>query len=154
MSTRSSTRAMLSALRSPSARRARIYTVKTQPRQTSFTRTKTCWYSISLRASPCTRRRTMPPRRVSLQCSPATSARAACRISSAASTRAPPAFSSRQRAAMSTTGCAAHCTQASCGVSIAPSPSGWLRRRAVSSTRPSAARMAPSSAAAFARTAL
>ena len=68
--------------------------------------------------------------------------------------RAPPAFSSRQRAAMSTTGCAAHCTQASCGVSIAPSPSGWLRRRAVSSTRPSAVRMAPSSAAAFARTAL
>ena len=42
-----------------------IYTVKTQPRQTSFTRTKTCWYSISLRASPCTRRRTMPPHRAS-----------------------------------------------------------------------------------------
>ena len=72
----------------------------------------------------------------------------------AAATRVPPAFSSRQRAAMSTTGCAAHCTQASCGVSIAPSPSGRLRRRAASSTRPSVVRMAPSSAAAFARTAL
>ena len=67
---------------------------------------------------------------------------------------APPAFSSRQRAAMSTTGCAAHCTQASCGVSIAPSPSGRSHRRAASSTRPSVARMAPSSAAAFVRTAL
>ena len=38
---------------------------ETQPRQTSFTRTKTCSCSISPQVSPCTRRQTMPPRRAS-----------------------------------------------------------------------------------------
>ena len=48
--------------------------------------------------------------------------------------------------------CAAHCTQAICGASTALSPSAELNRLAASSTRRSAARRAPSSAAACART--
>ena len=45
-----------------------------------------------------------------------------------------------------------HCTQAICGASTALSPSAELNRCAASSTRRSAARRAPSSAAACART--
>ena len=55
-------------------------------------------------------------------------------------------------AAMLTSYLAAHCTQAICGASTALSPSAELNRLAASSTRRSAARGAPSSAAACART--